>query len=190
VAFVLALGVLIGLGGREVASSVTFTSTTGIATRVSVGLLLVTLGLIQAEVLAITFHAVDRLTQPVLKGQAAFRRRHPILGLVAFGFAYLIIGFGWAGPILAGLASQALTTGGFGAAFVAYVVAGSAIVLLAFGAALFVALAHEQVTERVGANAPAIKRWGGYILVVVGLWLVALGVFADFFAGVFPVWPR
>jgi cytochrome c biogenesis protein CcdA len=60
-------------------------------------------------------------------------------------------------------------------------------VLLAFGAALFVALAHEQVTERVGANAPAIKRWGGYILVVVGLWLVALGVFADFFAGVFPV---
>jgi fatty acid desaturase len=60
-------------------------------------------------------------------------------------------------------------------------------VLLAFGAALFVALAQERVTERIGASAPAVKRWGGFILVIVGLWLVTLGVFADFFARVFPV---
>ena len=94
VAFVLALGALIGLGGRGLASSVTFTSTSGIAIRISVGLLLVALGLIQAEVLPISFHAVDRLTQPVLKRQAGFRQRHPIWGFVAFGFGYLIIGFG------------------------------------------------------------------------------------------------
>ena len=59
--------------------------------------------------------------------------------------------------------------------------------VLAFGAALFVARAQERVAERIGASAPAIKRWGGHILVTVGLWLVALGVFSDFFARVFPV---
>jgi cytochrome c biogenesis protein CcdA len=60
-------------------------------------------------------------------------------------------------------------------------------VLLAFGAALSVALAKERETERIGTNAPAIKKWGGYILLIVGVWLVALGVFADFFARVFSV---
>lgn len=43
------------------------------------------------------------------------------------------------------------------------------------------------MTERIGASAPTVKRWGGYVLVIVGLWFVALGVFADVFARVFPV---
>lgn len=94
-AFVLALGALIGLGGRGLASSVTFASTTGIAIRISVGSLLVILGLIQAEVLPVSFHdAADRFTEPLLQRQASFRRTHPVPGFAAFGFAYLIIGFG------------------------------------------------------------------------------------------------
>ena len=65
--------------------------------------------------------------------------------------------------------------------------AAGAIVLLSFAAAGSVALAQERVTERIGASAPTVKRWGGYVLVIVGLWFVALGLFADFFARVFPV---
>jgi hypothetical protein len=68
-------------------------------------------------------------------------------------------------------------------------VAAAAIVVLAFTAALFVALAQEGVTERIRAGAPTVKRWAGYILVLVGAWFVALGVFADFFTRVFPVGP-
>lgn len=94
VAFVLSLGVLIGLGGRGIASSVTFTSPTGVAIRIAVGLLLVVLGLIQAEVMPVSFHAVEALTRPILQRQASFRREHPVAGFAAFGFAYLIIGFG------------------------------------------------------------------------------------------------
>lgn len=93
-AFVLALGALIGLGGRGIASAVTFTSATGIAIRITVGLVLVLLGLIQAEIVPVSFHVLERVTQPLLRRQAAFRRRHPVLGFTAFGFAYLIIGFG------------------------------------------------------------------------------------------------
>jgi cytochrome c biogenesis protein CcdA len=94
VAFVLSLGVLIGLGGRGIASSVTFTSPTGIAIRIAVGLLLVVLGLIQAEVLPVSFHAVEGLTRPIIRREASLRREHPVAGFAAFGFAYLIIGFG------------------------------------------------------------------------------------------------
>jgi TRAP-type C4-dicarboxylate transport system permease large subunit len=68
-------------------------------------------------------------------------------------------------------------------------VAAGAIILLAFAAAFVVALAKERVTERIRAAAPALKRWGGYVLVLVGVWFIALGVFADFFARVFPVRP-
>jgi cytochrome c biogenesis protein CcdA len=58
---------------------------------------------------------------------------------------------------------------------------------LAFGAAITVAVAQEGVADRLRAAAPSMKRWGGVVLVVVGLWFVALGVFADTFGQVFPV---
>jgi MFS family permease len=60
VAFLGVLGVLIGLGGRGLASSVTFLSPTGIAIRITVRALLVVLGLIQAEVLPGSFHGLER----------------------------------------------------------------------------------------------------------------------------------
>lgn len=41
--------------------------------------------------------------------------------------------------------------------------------------------------RRMGANVATIKRWGGWILITVGVWLLALAVFSEFFARVFPV---
>ncbi len=56
-----------------------------------------------------------------------------------------------------------------------------------FTLALALATAMERAAEAMRAGAPAIKRWGARILVLVGAWLIALGVFADFFADVFTV---
>jgi cytochrome c biogenesis protein CcdA len=56
-----------------------------------------------------------------------------------------------------------------------------------FALALLLAAAQERTAEALRAGAPAIKRWGGRVLVLVGAWLVALGVFADFFSDVFSV---
>ena len=61
-----------------------------------------------------------------------------------------------------------------------------AIVLLASASALTVALSQERVAAGLEAAGPTMKRWGGWVLVAVGTWFVALGVFADFFARVFP----
>lgn len=49
------------------------------------------------------------------------------------------------------------------------------------------ATAQHRLVERLQAGAPAVKHWGGYVLVLVGIWFIVLGVFADTLAGVFPV---
>lgn len=61
------------------------------------------------------------------------------------------------------------------------------LVMLVFAAAFGVAHAQEATLERVTAQAPTVKRWGGRILIALGLWFLALAVFADAFAGIFPV---
>lgn len=61
------------------------------------------------------------------------------------------------------------------------------MILLVFTLALLLATAQDRVARTLEESAPALKRWGGRILVLVGLWLLALAVFADFFAELFPV---
>jgi hypothetical protein len=68
-----------------------------------------------------------------------------------------------------------------------FLVAAATLVALMFALALVLAAAQERTAEALRAGAPAIKRWGGRILVLVGVWFVILGVFADEFAGVFSV---
>ncbi len=80
-----------------------------------------------------------------------------------------------------------MSFGGFLSAFLAFLVAAAALVVLMFTLALVLAAAQERTAEALRAGAPAVKRWGGCILVLVGIWFVILGVFADEFAGVFSV---
>lgn len=56
-----------------------------------------------------------------------------------------------------------------------------------FTAAFLVAGAEESTLERIKVQAPTVKRWGGWILIAVGVWFLTLAVFAGFFAGIFPV---
>lgn len=50
-----------------------------------------------------------------------------------------------------------------------------------------VVTAREKVVARLGASTGRIKRWGGWVLVLVGVWFIALAIWADYFARVFPV---
>lgn len=93
-AFMLLAGTAIAAGGEALFAGVTFTSTAGITIRVTVGLLLVSLGLVQVGVVPVSLHAVSRLVQPLLRGQARLRRERPIAGFALFGFAYVLAGFG------------------------------------------------------------------------------------------------
>jgi cytochrome c biogenesis protein CcdA len=92
--FMLLAGIVIAAGGEALFSRVTFTSTAGITIRVIVGGLLVFLGLIQVGVVPVSLHAVSRLAQPFLRGQARLRRERPVAGFALFGFGYVLAGFG------------------------------------------------------------------------------------------------
>lgn len=58
-----------------------------------------------------------------------------------------------------------------------------------FGLSFAVASGQEVVTVLMQTGAVAVKRWGGRILIAVGLWLVVLSLGADVFAKFFPVHP-
>ncbi len=75
--------------------------------------------------------------------------------------------------------------GGFGAAFGAFTVAALTIAILLFALALGIAHAQEETVAAIKARTGQVKRFGGYILVAVGAWTIALAVFADFFARIF-----
>ncbi|MFP3853745.1 MAG: hypothetical protein ACLFWD_05560 [Anaerolineales bacterium] len=57
---------------------------------------------------------------------------------------------------------------------------------LMFVLALAIALAQEDLVARLRANSERIKIWGGGILMVVGVWLIALAVWAGFFVQFLP----
>lgn len=56
-----------------------------------------------------------------------------------------------------------------------------------FTLAILLGTGREQLIDSIRDSAPTIKRWGGRVLITVGGWFIALGLFADFFANVFPV---
>lgn len=56
-----------------------------------------------------------------------------------------------------------------------------------FTLSLAVAGAQEGLVATLRAHVAQVKSWGGWLLIGVGVWLIALTAFADFFAGLFPV---
>ena len=56
-----------------------------------------------------------------------------------------------------------------------------------FAAAFTVARAEDSTLERIKIQAPTVKRWGGRLLIAVGVWFLILAIFADYFERIFPV---
>lgn len=77
--------------------------------------------------------------------------------------------------------------GGQGAAFAAFVTAALTIALLMLALAFLVGAAQERVINFLKGGTQQVKQWGGVILMLVGAWLIALALWASFFAQVFPV---
>jgi cytochrome c-type biogenesis protein len=92
--FLIAVGSVIALIGGGLFAGVTFTSTAGRVIRAAVGLLLITLGLIQLGRLPLNLRRFEPAMHGYLRHQARVRRERPLLGFALFGFGYLLAGFG------------------------------------------------------------------------------------------------
>ena len=72
-------------------------------------------------------------------------------------------------------------------AFSAFAVAAIVIVMLMFALSLGIATAQERFVGTLREKVFFVKKWGGYILILVGLWLIMLSIWTTFFVSVFPV---
>lgn len=60
-------------------------------------------------------------------------------------------------------------------------------VLLIFGLAFSIASMQENIVQMAKLHTRTVKRWSGFILVMIGGWIMLLAIFANLFATVFPV---
>jgi cytochrome c biogenesis protein CcdA len=61
------------------------------------------------------------------------------------------------------------------------------IMILMLTLSVLSAAAGAQLVERLRGEITEIKRWGGYVLLLVGTGLVVLGIWAEAFAQILPV---
>lgn len=61
----------------------------------------------------------------------------------------------------------------------AFGIAATMIVALMFATAFAATFASADTAARFRTSGPAVKRWGGRILIGVGIWILALAIFAD-----------
>ena len=80
-----------------------------------------------------------------------------------------------------------MTIGGRRAAFYAFILAALVMALLMFALAFLIGAAQERVVDALKASTQQVKQWSGVVLLLVGAWLIALAIWAEFFARVFPV---
>jgi hypothetical protein len=66
-----------------------------------------------------------------------------------------------------------------------FTVAAGMIVALLFTASVGAASAQASTLNRFKTSGPAVKRWGGRILIFVGVWFLFLALFASTLEGVF-----
>lgn len=70
---------------------------------------------------------------------------------------------------------------------VAFATAAGAMVLLIFSLAVAIATAQEELVAALRARSSEVRRWGGWVMLAVGVWVLALAVLAPVFRRVFPV---
>ena len=92
--FFIISGVVLVMGGGALFSSITFDSLAGRIIRLTTGSILITFGLMQLGKFPNPLTAVTRITSPLMRFQARHRSENRILGMIVFGFAYPMAGFG------------------------------------------------------------------------------------------------
>ena len=78
--------------------------------------------------------------------------------------------------MLAGLASQAATTGGFLRGLMAFVIAAASLVATLMIAALILTTVSDRRLGEIRTSGPQVKPLAGALLIVVGAWFAYLAI--------------
>ena len=163
-------GKSLGLAGQEPSSFVRWL-------RGIIGGLLVLLGYSHITGRGINFGFLERYF-PKLKSR---KEQSPFAKMFSYGFIYPLVGIGCGGPILAGLSIYALSQGGFLQALLAFVVYSLVMAVLMILISILVALSKESLLKDFGNSVVKIKKASGFILLLVGLFLIISSIFVTTF---------
>ncbi|MDX1664859.1 MAG: hypothetical protein R3272_13790 [Candidatus Promineifilaceae bacterium] len=72
-------------------------------------------------------------------------------------------------------------------AFSAFFVAAVTMSALMFALAVLIGMGQQRAVNVLKVETARVRGWSGIVLMVVGGWLIALAIWADFFARYFPV---
>ena len=136
-----------------------------IAFRFGTGVLLLILGFGQLRGWNLKPRFVDAFvyrTRPQRAGKLG-----PASTLYLYGLGYTAAGIGCTGPILAGLIAMALSSGGFPAAAISFVIFSLTMGMLMFIVSMIVSTSRQTLITRIKVVSPIIKRASGVLLVLV-----------------------
>jgi len=162
--FMLVTGFILAVGGSHLVGAIDFHTPMGRFLRVLAGFLILVLGLAQLHELPL-FAGLMNLATPLQRWQS--QQSNPFISYIILGAAYPIVGFGCNGPIIAGMAGQALAVGGFTAAMVAFGIVTLLMVFLMFVLGITATVAQSRVIT-VRSYLPLIKCWSGVLMVFLG----------------------
>lgn len=109
------------------------------------------------------------------------KAQSPYARIFSYGFLYPLVGIGCGGPILAGLSVYALSQGGFLQALLAFMVYSLVMALLMILISTLVAFSKETLLKDLGKSVVAIKKLSGFLLLLVGIFLIISSIFVTTF---------
>ncbi len=121
--------------------------------------------------LGVVLLADVRLPSLALPLGAVGRRLPPGAGLFLYGFGYALASTGCTLPIYVSMIVLPLTSGFSGAALLTFLSFASAMALMMLLTSLLVGLARVSLLQRLQASTVWIKRAGGLVLILAGLYL-------------------
>jgi cytochrome c biogenesis protein CcdA len=72
-------------------------------------------------------------------------------------------------------------------AFSAFLIAAFTVAMVMLVLVTAVGLAQDRLIRSLKGSTRSVKRWGGAVLILVGVWLTLLAVWVSLFARIFPV---
>lgn len=181
ITFSIILGVLIGLLGAGFGKSFGLASDTpNLSVRIFrgiVGGLLALFGIMHFRGTGLHIGFLNKLSQGIMSP----KDKGPLVGMYLYGFGYNALGIGCGGPIMAGLLTFALSSGGFSSGLFAFVIYSLTMVVLMLFISILVGLSKDTLINEMKAKSGTVKKFTGIILFLVGLFLLLSAIFTGIF---------
>jgi len=139
-----------------------------IAVRVVAALGIVILGLLTLLKYSIFPAGLVNRVMPTVTSERVGR------GMFLYGLSYNAIGIGCTGPILLGLILFAGAFGGFTGAITAFAIFAATMAALMLLVTVLIGLAKGPLVKRLIATTPSIKKAGGIVMIIAGIFTLSV----------------